>query len=90
MPFASYRCVCYGDGRFVAIGNNSTIWAYSFDGINWTEGTLPLTVNSSSIAYGDGKFVAVAQSTNASAYSTDGKTWISMDAICQLSLCLLR
>ena len=32
--------VCYGDGKFVAVANGSTYFAYSTDGINWTEGSI--------------------------------------------------
>ena len=32
--------VCYGNGKFVAV-SISNVFAYSTDGVNWTEGTLP-------------------------------------------------
>jgi len=54
----------YGDGRFVAGGNNGII-AWSDDGINWTEvdSTLPDDLNTIiyAIAYGNGIFVAAAR-----------------------------
>lgn len=52
-------------------------FAYSYDGITWTESTLPIANDCgntcSRIAYGNGKFVVVGLTQ--SAVSTDGKTW---------------
>lgn len=52
-------------------------FAYSYDGITWTESTLPIANDCgntcSRIAYGNGKFVAIGLTQ--SAVSTDGKTW---------------
>ena len=60
---------------FVAVSNNS-YFAYSTDGINWTEGTISNTGRIwFSICYGNGKYVAVALDTNYFAYSMDGITW---------------
>ena len=67
---------CYGNGKFVAVDYDSTIAAYSTDGINWTQATLPTRESWTSVCYGDGKFVAVAGYTNIAAYSTDGINWI--------------
>ena len=33
---SNIKSICYGNGKFVAVGNNGKI-AYSTDGINWTE-----------------------------------------------------
>ena len=86
----SYRCVCYGNGKFVAgasMTKSNTSFAYSTDGINWTESTISDTNRDwRSICYGNGKFVAVGtkftssgssttSSGRYSAYSTDGITW---------------
>ena len=69
--------VCYGNGKFVAVAmNNSNTFAYSTDGINWTEGTMPSSHDWDSVCYGNGKFVAVAMNnSNTFAYSTDGINW---------------
>lgn len=74
-PF-SVRDVCYGGGKFVAVGDN--LAAYSTDGINWTEVTLPESVYVYSVCYGDGRFVAVGHGLDgngAAAYSDDGINW---------------
>ena len=71
--------VCYGNGKYVAIVNNSNIMAYSTDGISWTEGTMPSVAYWYLVCYGNGKFVAVCGGGNYSntmAYSTDGISWI--------------
>ena len=50
-------------------------FAYSTDGITWTEGTISDTSrNWNSVCYGNGKFIAIASST-VFAYSTDGINW---------------
>ncbi|MBQ8981644.1 MAG: hypothetical protein IJ077_08560 [Eubacterium sp.] len=72
---ANWRSETYGDGKFVAVTNNSDKSAYSTDGINWTESTMPSSANWWSVTYGDGKFVAVTNGSNKSAYSTDGINW---------------
>ena len=67
--------VCYGNGKFVAVADDS-YFAYSTDGITWTEGTISSTNRSwYSICYGNGMFVTIAYNTNYFAYSTDGITW---------------
>jgi hypothetical protein len=63
------------DGKFVAVARNSNKAAYSADGINWAETTLPSSASWYSVTYGNGKFVAVVYNSNKAAYSTDGRTW---------------
>ncbi|MBQ0141295.1 MAG: hypothetical protein KBT06_00595 [Prevotellaceae bacterium] len=72
--FTSWRSVCYGDGKYVAVAHNSKA-AYSTDGINWTAATLPSRNDWYSVCYGDGKYVAVAYNSNNAAYSEDGINW---------------
>ena len=78
--------VCYGNGKYVAVGYNidngynlisGNDFAYSTDGMNWTEGTISSTSRRwQSVCYGNGKFVAVADISKYFAYSTDGIHWI--------------
>ncbi|MBQ0141294.1 MAG: hypothetical protein KBT06_00590 [Prevotellaceae bacterium] len=75
IPSASWRSVCYGDGKYVAVAYSSNKTAYSEDGINWTATTMPSKADWYSVCYGDGKFVAVAYSSNKAAYSEDGINW---------------
>ena len=70
-----WKSVCYGNGKFVAIVNNSNIMAYSTDGISWTEGNMPSSEQWYSVCYGNGKYVAIVWSSNIYAYSTDGINW---------------
>ena len=37
MPVANWNSVCYGNGKYVAVGYDSTASAYSEDGIAWTD-----------------------------------------------------
>ena len=68
--------VCYGNGKYVAVGGHSDTIAYSTDGIIWTEGTLPISEWWNSVCYGNGKFVAVGGiNSNIMVYSTDGISW---------------
>ena len=49
--------------KFVTVAQGSNYFAYSTDGINWTEGTISSTSrNWMSVCYGNGKFVTVADS----------------------------
>ena len=73
--------VCYGNGKYVAVGY-SGYFAYSMDGITWTEGTISSTDRWwSSVCYGNGLFVVASNASdgysysNYFAYSTDGITW---------------
>jgi hypothetical protein len=50
--------VTYGNGTFVAVGNNGVILT-SPDGVNWTRRTSPTSYWLNSVAYGNGMFVAV-------------------------------
>ncbi len=75
LPSTRYReAVCYGNGKFIAITAYSSTFAYSTDGVTWTEGTIGYRYWDS-VCYGNGKFIAVGQQTNIFAYSTDGITW---------------
>lgn len=71
----SWFSVCYGAGKFVAVGGSDDRAAYSKDGINWTLTTLPANKTWLSVCYGNGKFVAVSRTGNIAAYSTDGINW---------------
>lgn len=75
-PALSYR-LTYGNGKFVAVADNSMHGAYSEDGITWTKSTMPTRENWTSVTYGNGKFVAVAHSSSRAAYSEDGIAWTS-------------
>ena len=68
--------VCYGNGKYVAVAYNSNYFAYSTDGITWTEGTISNTRrNWESVCYGNDKFVTVAWNYSHFAYSIDGINW---------------
>lgn len=65
----------YGAGKFVALNYGSNKAAYSTDGINWTEVTLPVSATWCSVCYGGGKFVGIPRTGSSLVYSTDGITW---------------
>jgi hypothetical protein len=66
----------YGNGKFVVIRNNKV--AFSIDGINWGETTIPSSTNWGDVTYGNGKFVTVA-GDGYTAYSIDGVNWITSE-----------
>jgi len=81
---ANWYSVCYGDGKFVAVGNGpnniATDKAAYFKNGKWIETTLKTSAKWYSVCYGNGKFVAVAgKPINKAAYSTDGINWNSAD-----------
>jgi hypothetical protein len=70
------RSLAYGNGRMVAVTNNSSIFLYSDNlGEDWTSTPSPSNDIWLSSIYGGDKFVAVAQFSSTAAYSTDGITW---------------
>ena len=71
----SWTSVCYGNGKFVVISSNSNIFAYSTDGITWTQGTMPSTQPWCQVCYGNDKFIDVVYGSNVFAYSTNGINW---------------
>ena len=73
----SWQCGCYGNGKYILItgGSANNIFAYSTDGITWTEVNLPSAQNYQAIQYYNGKFVAVATASSKIIYSSDGITW---------------
>ena len=72
----TWRSVAFGNNRFVAVAEDSTIAAYSDDGITWIQTELPSSQSWISVAFGNNRFVVVADYSNDAAYSDDGITWI--------------
>lgn len=72
---ATWKRICYGNGKFVAIAYQSDIAAYSTDGINWTQVTLPVSTQWQSVCYGDNGFVAASDIGTEAVYSVDGISW---------------
>ncbi|MCL1911801.1 MAG: hypothetical protein FWG13_06320, partial [Leptospirales bacterium] len=83
-----WSSVCYGNGKFVAVGSyldydapvkeRIGVAAYSTDGIKWKQIKIPDEAWLSTVCYGNGKFVAIADGpseTTIAAYSTDGIKW---------------
>ena len=68
--------ICYGNGKFVAVASIDNYFAYSMDGLTWTETNSGLTNrNWFSVCYGNDKFVVVSLESNYFVYSTDGINW---------------
>jgi hypothetical protein len=57
---ASWSGVTYGNGRFVAVANNSATAANSPDGITWTQRGLPSSSSWNGVAFGNNRFIATA------------------------------
>lgn len=69
--------IAYGNNKFVMPSSAGNVGAYSEDGINWEDSTLPDYGNWYNVTYGDGRFVAATYSDYISefAYSVDGINW---------------
>jgi hypothetical protein len=70
-----------GVGQFVAIagygtgGAQTTVAAYSTDGVMWTPTSLPASALWKEVIYGEDTFLAIAANKNFVARSVDGVTW---------------
>ena len=64
-----------GIGLYVAVKFNSDIAAYSKDGVNWTETSLPANTYWGDVAYGNNRYVAISKTNTA--FSDDGVNWFS-------------
>jgi len=71
---AAWIDVEWGNGRFVAIADDTNVAVYSIDGIEWFETSLPTGGVYSQLSYGQGIFVAT-RDDNSIAYSEDGVLW---------------
>ena len=67
--------VCYGAGKYVAVGAGGKLATSSDNGITWTQRTSGFgTTDIACVYYANGKFIA-AGSSGKLATSTDGVTW---------------
>ena len=78
--FPSMQSVCYGDGKFIAVGGNGEIFSYSYGSSGWTQiyalytSSKPIFKNAIiDVCYGNGKYVAVGNSELT--YSYIGNCW---------------
>jgi len=76
-PSAHFHSVCFGGGKFVAVGRAGAI-AISTNGTDWTKISPGPRSSLHSIAYGKHKFVAVGDE-GAILRSSDGIRWKSAD-----------
>jgi hypothetical protein len=67
--------MAYGNGNFVTIARSTNIAAYSTNGYNWTEVTMPTSQAWVWLTYGGGYFVGVANGSATAVYSSDGINW---------------
>ncbi|HEY6225969.1 MAG TPA: hypothetical protein VI282_02495 [Verrucomicrobiae bacterium] len=74
---ARFHSVCYGAGKFVAVGHAGAV-SISSNGIEWTHVPSPTRRSLHAIAYGNKKFVAVGNE-GAILRSSDGIRWKSAD-----------
>lgn len=70
-PITYWKSVCYGNGKFVAVGDETDAVVYSTDGVSWTQATLPANTGWKSVCYGNGKFVVVADNSKVAACLKD-------------------
>ena len=74
----NWMSVTYGDGKFVAVAENSDKGAYSTDGITWTEMSLPST-SLIQVIWCKDKFIAVPNNENCILYSLNGTEWTKIN-----------
>ena len=70
-PITYWKSVCYGNGKFVAVSDETDAVVYSTDGVTWTQATLPANTGWQSVCYGNGKFVVVADNSKVAACLKD-------------------
>jgi hypothetical protein len=72
-----YQRVCFGNGVFVAAGNNNggtgNYVAYSTDGITWNSTSVPN--HATFLSFVNGQFVVFGSNMNTIYTSTNGSTW---------------
>ncbi|MES0336248.1 MAG: hypothetical protein SFH39_07825 [Candidatus Magnetobacterium sp. LHC-1] len=72
---ATLRSIAYGNGTFVAVGDNNTILTSMDNGVTWTLRNSGTTSSLSCIAYSNGTFVAVGNSGTILTSTDNGVTW---------------
>jgi hypothetical protein len=79
--FGGASGIAYGNGTFIAVGNNGAL-ALSPDGSNWTQYFSPPVINYGGVIYGGGQFFAhgtwyagFPSPTNYILQSSDGQSW---------------
>lgn len=76
----NWLSITFGNGRFVATSSSSNLVGYSFNGINWSTSTLPVSGTWGDVTFGNGRFVAVEVTSSSTQtfnyiYSSDGINW---------------
>ncbi len=71
------KAVCYGNGRFVAVGNSGTVLT-STDGDRWSAVNSGTSQNLNGVACGEERFVAVGRGGTV-IVSKDGQNWRAAD-----------
>jgi hypothetical protein len=69
--------VAYGNGVYAALGQTSTVGAYSYDAVTWFTATTVPAGTFVNIAFGNGVFVGIGNASSFSITSTDGITWVN-------------
>ena len=64
-------------GKFIATATGVNTGAYSDNGVDWSQMTMP-TAGNWRVAAGLNKFVAVKENSNSAAYSLDGISWTAV------------
>src|SRR5690606_7408945 len=79
VPFVSLRSVSFINNKFIAVGNNSTIYTSS-DAVTWTKLTLDNSMfyNFADISYGNHVYVALGYGGDLWT-STDEINWTAQD-----------
>ena len=73
----SWQAVAFGNGRFVAVGENGVVaFADAADLDNWTSGSVAGgPFDFSGVTFGNGRFVATARNNGVVVSDDGGETW---------------
>jgi hypothetical protein len=77
-PSNTYRAVSYAplaNGNFFAFAGASSEYYYSVNGVDWTQGTMPISATFRASAAGNGSLFAAANATANIYKTTNGTTW---------------
>jgi hypothetical protein len=78
-----WQDVCFGNDKYIFVGGlrgseATRVYAYSSDGLIWTQGNLPISNGWYSCAFGNNKFILYPYSSTTTCVSSDGINWTSI------------
>ena len=75
LSYVNWNSITTNGSIFCTVAYNTSIYAISSDGLNWSSRTLPVSANWQSISWNGSIFCAVAYSSTIAITSSDAITW---------------